>query len=368
MTVGSHPRLFKLCHFAARFILKSNASVVIHDYKLLILTLRTTTERKDDMEIVILDSGYKSYDFETELFEKNGFRLKIYPEFKGNPSEKRDFAQNADGILVRHTTIDDAFLSEMKNLKAVVRYGVGYDNIDIEACSKYGVKVANVQGYANHSVSDHAIALMFSCTRGMWDTKLQLTQGFATPPIRDIFELHDKTLGVIGIGRIGSIFCIKASHFFKEVLACDPYKPDNHFNQLSVRRVELEELLNESDIISLHCNLTNETKHLLNSDRFLMIKKRPVIINTSRGEVICEKALLEALNSGKIHSAGLDVYENEPITRMQNKLVNHPRTICTGHYAWYSDKASEELQRRAAINLLNFLLGNTVEDCLNTQL
>ena len=320
------------------------------------------------MEIVIIDSGYKSYDFEKELFEKNGFRLKIYPEFKGNPSEKRDFAKNADGILVRHTTIDEAFISEMKNLKAVVRYGVGYDNIDIEACTKYGVKAANVQGYANHSVSDHAIALMLSCTRGMWDTKLQLTQGFATPPVRDIFELHDKTLGIIGIGRIGSIFCRKASPFFKEVLACDPYKSDNHFNQLSARRVELDELLKESDVISLHCNLTNETKHLLNSDRFLMIKKRPVIINTSRGEVMCEKALLKALNSDKIHSAGLDVYENEPITSRQSQLVNHPRTICTGHYAWYSDKASVELQRRAALNLLNFLLGNPVEDCLNSQL
>ena len=96
-----------------------------------------------------------------------------------------------------------------------------------------------------------------------------------------------------------------------------------------------------------------------------MMKKRPVIINTSRGEVICEKALLKALNSGIIHSAGLDVYENEPITDRQSKLVNHPRTICTGHYAWYSDKASVELQRRAALNLFNFLKGNTVEDCLN---
>ena len=131
-------------------------------------------------------------------------------------------------------------------------------------------------------------------------------------------------------------------------------------------RVELDELLEKSDVISLHCSLTNETKHLLNSERFLMMNKKPVIINTSRGEVICEEALLNALDSGKIHSAGLDVYENEPITDKQNKLVNHQRIICTGHYAWYSDKASLELQRRAALNLLNLLEGNTVEDCLNS--
>ncbi len=113
------------------------------------------------MEIVIIDSGYKSYEYEKELFERNGFDLKIYPSYEGDPSEKRDFAKNADGILVRHTKINRAFLSEIKNLKAIVRYGVGYDNIDIATCTEYGVSVANVQGYANHAVSDHAIALMF---------------------------------------------------------------------------------------------------------------------------------------------------------------------------------------------------------------
>ena len=317
------------------------------------------------MEIVILDAGYKSYDFEKELFEKNGFRLKIYSANKGVPSEKRDFAKNADGILVRHTKIDEGFLSEMNNLKAIVRYGVGYDNIDIEACTKYGVKVANVQGYANHSVSDHAIALMFSCVRGMWDPELQLKDDFGSPPVSDIIELHDKILGIIGIGRIGSVFCKKTSPLFNQVLACDPYKPEDHFNQLLARRVDLNELLERSDVISLHCTLTNETKHLLNKEKFLMMKKKPIIINTSRGEVIIEKELLYALNSGKIHSAGLDVYENEPITEKQSKLVNHPRVICTGHYAWYSDKASIELQRRAALNLFNFLTGKHVEDCLN---
>ena len=327
--------------------------------------LKYTAKRQNNMEVVILDSGYKSYAFEKELFERNGFSLKIHPAYKGDPSEKRDFAKNADGILVRHTKIDEAFLSEMKNLRAVVRYGVGYDNIDVKACSNHGVKAANVQGYANHSVSDHAIALMLSCTRALWDTEFQLLKEFGTPPVPDIFELHDKTLGIIGIGRIGSEFCRKASSFFSQVLACDPYKPVSHFKQLSVQRVELDELLEKSDVISIHCNLTNETTHLLNKQKFLIMKKRPVIINTSRGEVISEEALLDALNSGKIHSAGLDVYENEPITDKQDNLVNHPRTICTGHYAWYSDKASLELQRRAALNLLNLLLGNSVEDCLN---
>ena len=317
------------------------------------------------MKVVILDSGYKSYAFEKELFEENGFELRIYPTYDGEKTDKMEFAKDADGILVRHTRIDGEFLSKIINLKAVVRYGVGYDNIDIEACTRFGVKVANVQGYANHAVSDHALALIFSCSRALWNTKEQIAQNFATPPFEDIFELHDKTLGIIGLGRIGSELSKKAALLFKEIIAMDPYKSQKYCNRFSVRKVDFTELLETSDIISLHCNLTEETRHLLNDTAFSLMKKRPVIINTSRGETISEKALFHALNNGIIHSAGLDVYENEPTTVTQKPLINHPRTICTGHFAWYSDYAAVELQKRAAQNLLQFLTGKEVEDCLN---
>ncbi len=320
------------------------------------------------MNIVILDSGYKSYDFEKSLFEGSGFNLKIHPSYEGEKAEKMEFAKEAHGILVRHTQVDDEFLSNIKNLKAIVRYGVGYDNIDVDACTRFGVKVANVQGYASHSVSDHALGLMLACTRGMWNTKKQITTGFAAPPVEDIFELHDKTLGIIGLGRIGSAFSKKAAPLFQEIIACDPYKPQHYFDNLRVQKVALEELLKKSDVISLHCNLTGETTHLLNGDTFKKMKKKPVILNTSRGEVIDEKALLQALTNGQIHSAGLDVYENEPVTKAQDALINHPRTICTGHYAWYSDRAATELQKRAAQNLFNLLTGKKTADCLNPEI
>lgn len=317
------------------------------------------------MNIIILDSGYKSYQFEKELFEGNGFKLIIHPHYKGEKSEKLEFAKNAHGLLVRHTEINTEFLSQMKNLKAVVRYGVGYDNIDVAACTKFGVKVANVQGYANHSVSDHALGLMFACTRGMWNTKDQLLNKFAAPPIPDIFELHDKTLGIVGLGKIGSELSKKAAPLFEKIIAADPYKSEDYFNRLPARKVTLETLLETSDVISIHCNLTEETNHILNSEAFNLMQKKPVILNTSRGETIDENALLEALQNKKIHSAGIDVFENEPTTEKQQKLINHPRTICTGHYAWYSDRAALELQKRAAQNLFDFLTGKEVEDKLN---
>ncbi|NOR74364.1 MAG: hypothetical protein GQ525_04320, partial [Draconibacterium sp.] len=299
------------------------------------------------------------------LFEGNGFNLKIHKEYKGERIEKIEFAKEAHGLLVRHTVIDSEFLSKMKNLKAVVRYGIGYDNIDIEACTKFGVKVANVQGYASHSVSDHVMALMFSCTRGMWNTNDQLINKFAAPPLPEIFELHDKTLGIIGLGKIGSELSKKASPLFKKIIAADPYKTEQYFNHFHVQKVSLETLLETSDVISINCNLNVETNHILNTDAFNSMQKKPVIINTSRGETIDEKALFEALQNQKIHSAGLDVFENEPTTKAQESVINHPQTICTGHYAWYSDRAAIELQKRAAQNLFNFLRGKEVEDCLN---
>ena len=314
------------------------------------------------MNIIILDSGYKSYTFEKELFEGNGFNLKIHPLYKGERIEKIEFAKEAHGLLVRHTIVDSEFLSKMKNLKAVVRYGIGYDNIDVAACKKFGVKVANVQGYASHSVSDHVMALMFSCTRGMWDTKEQLINKFAAPPLPEIFELHDKTLGIIGLGKIGSELSKKATPLFKNIIAADPYKSEEYFNRFAVRKVSLETLLETSDVISINCNLTEETNHILNTDAFSSMQKNPVIINTSRGETIDEKALFEALQNNKVHSAGLDVFENEPTTKEQESLINHPHTICTGHYAWYSDRAANELQKRAAQNLFNFLMGKKVDD------
>ena len=323
------------------------------------------TETAKKLNVVVLDSGYKSYQFERELFEQNGAVFKVYPSYTGHIKDKLEFARGAHGLLVRHTIIDSAFLSEMKNLKAIVRYGVGYDNIDVAACTRYGVKVANVQGYASHSVSEHALALMLTCSRGMWDTRMQVTAGFAAPPAEDVFELHDKTLGIIGLGRIGSELAKKAIPLFGNVIASDPYKPEELFRNLHVQKITLKELLEKSDVISINCNLTSETNHMLNEKAFSSMKRKPVVINTARGQIIDEKALLKALQENKIHSAGLDVYENEPVTPLQESLINHPRTICTGHYAWYSERASRELQKRAALNLNNLLNGTPVEDCLN---
>jgi len=313
-------------------------------------------------KIAILDTGYESYAYEKELFSRNGFDLIIYDGPVRDRSKKYMFARDAVGILVRELLIDEQALEIMQGVKAIVRYGVGYDNIDLNASRKRNIRVANVQGYANHSVSDHALALMFSCTR---DVKGSKRGAFSRPSRLDMFELHNRTIGIIGIGRIGSQFSSKVSLLFKRVLACDPYKTTDYIKNSGAEKVGLSTLLRESHVISLHCNLTAETRHMLDKSAFNQMKEKPVIINTSRGPVIDETALLNALNSGLIHSAGLDVFELEPPGEEQMPLLNHPYVVYTQHIAWYSNTSIVTLQRKAARNLMGLLKGEQIEDELN---
>jgi D-3-phosphoglycerate dehydrogenase len=316
------------------------------------------------MKIGVLDSGYASYSIEKDLLKEYGFGLEIFGGHFGDQERKIEFAKDKVGLFIRQTEIDKAFLDALPHLKAIVRYGVGYDNINLFEAKAHGVKVANVQGYATYCVADHAMALMFSCLRSLPKGEQDIYDRFGKPSVPDIFELHDKTLGIIGLGRIGSRFALCSSPLFKKVLAVDPYVDDARFFNTGAIRTDLSGLLSSSHVISIHCSLTDKSFHLINRESINSMKNRPVIINTARGPIINEKDLLRALEEDRIHSAGIDVWEDEPVTSKQESLISHPRVISTGHYAWYSENSAIELQRRAAENMLALLGGTTIPDQL----
>ncbi len=313
-----------------------------------------------------MDSGYGSYHREKNILESHGYTLKVYSG-TGSRDEKIKYCAGSSGLFVRGTKIDRSMLMRLPDLRAIVRYGVGFDNIDLAAASERGVRVANVQGYANHSVSDHALALMYACARALFPGVSGLLRHFAKPPRRRVFEFRDKTLGIVGLGNIGGTLCHKARGLFDQICAVDPYVSRQRFERLGARRVTLDTLLKNSHVISLHCNLTPETQDLFDETAFAKMRQVPVLINTARGPVVNETALLQALESEQIHSAGVDVYSAEPPGETQTPLLEHPRLIGTGHYAWYSDRAAAELQRRAADNMLALLSGEIPEDCLNPE-
>jgi D-3-phosphoglycerate dehydrogenase len=315
--------------------------------------------------IGILDLGYDSYDYETKLFSENGYSLKFFNGKKDDRSAQIAFCKDIEGLLVRMTVVDENFIKNLPDLKAIVRYGIGYDNIDLKAASRFGIAVANVQGYATQSVSDHTMALMFACQRGLLLAGQIITEGITKPPFSDIFEFHNKTLGIIGLGRIGRRFSMKARPLFKKIIACDPYISAKQFKDAGAQKSTFDEILTESSVISLHCNLTAETYHMLDYSAFSKMRQKPIVLNTARGPVIDEQALKRALENDLIHSAGIDVFENEPLSEKQAFLLKHPRVICTGHYAWYSQNAAQELQKRAAQNMIGLLKGEKIMDQLN---
>jgi D-3-phosphoglycerate dehydrogenase / 2-oxoglutarate reductase len=316
-------------------------------------------------KIKVLDTGYDSFEYEEDLFSSHGYEFELWPGEKGDVTGKTKFASDAHGLLIRWTLIHDDFLGKMHKLKAIVRYGVGYENIDVDATSRAGVKVANVQGYGNHAVSDHALALMYACNRMLPAGQRNISSIFGAPPQKRILDFHECTLGIIGLGRIGGTLCRKAVHLFQKVIASDPYIPNERYTELGAEKVSLAQLMQQSDFISIHCNLTGETQGLLNEKVFAIAEKCPVIINTARGPVIDQDALLTALEKKQIFSAGIDVFDTELATELPEVLLNHPDIICTGHYAWYSLQSHRELQKRAADNLLALLQGKMIEDCLN---
>ena len=315
--------------------------------------------------IALLDPGIASCSYELEFFEKHGYQFKVFEGDTDDYEGKLSLATAAEGILIRFTEIDDFFLNQTPSLRAIARYGVGYDNIDLEACTRHGVRCANVRGYGNHSVSDHALALIFSCVRMLKTGNKNIFSQFSTPPAQDIPEIHQQVLGIVGLGRIGGTLAKKATHLFKKVIAYDPFISDEKFDETGVEKVSFKTLLQFSNIISIHCNLNDESRHLIDKGAFDLMKQRPVIVNTARGEIIDEEALIQALETDTVHSVGLDVFKTEIPQELSEKLVNHPKVVATGHYAWYSDRAQKELQKRTADNLVAMLHGQNPEDCLN---
>ena len=314
------------------------------------------------MEIAVIDPGYDSYAYEKRLFEENGFVFKVFSGYHHDREGKIAFAANAVGVLLRWTEVDESFLSQLRKLRAIVRYGVGYDNIDIDAAARYGVRVANVQSYANNAVSDHALALLLCCSRLLPLGQRSLIDNFGKPPAPDVIELTNKTLGIVGLGRIGGTLCRKAKPIFERILAVDPYIPADRFDQLGAKPCDFRTLLQESDAITIHCNLTDETRSLFNNNAFAMMAKRPILVNTARGPIVEKDALLEALRQDAVHSVGIDVFPEEPPGENMHAFLSHPRVIATGHYAWFSITSSEVLQMRAADNLLSLLRGDDVKD------
>lgn len=236
---------------------------------------------------------------------------------------------DADIVIVRSATkVKGPVLEALKNCKLILRGGVGLDNIDVEGAKAKGIKVDNTPEAASASVAELALGMMFALARHIVRGTVGIKNGLWEKKELEGWELGGKTLGIVGYGRIGHELAKRAKCLGMNVIAYRRHE----FQDEYAKRVSLDELYAQSDFISIHLPLTSETRNLINADAFAKMKDGVFIVNVARGGVVDEKALLEALKSGKVRGAALDVFEVEPPEDpLHNELIQHPNVICTPH-------------------------------------
>jgi D-3-phosphoglycerate dehydrogenase len=247
-----------------------------------------------------------------------------------------------DVLVVRSATKVTADIIEAgKNLKIIARAGIGLDNIDVQKAKEKGIKILNTPGASAPSVAELAMGLMLACARHIARATISLKEGKWEKKALKGKELLGKTLGLIGFGNIGQEVAKRALAFGMKIIAYDPAKPAT---DLPVEYVDLDTLFRESDFISLHVPLTESTRHIINRESIAKMKDGVIIVNTARGGTIDEEALYEALVSGKVYAAGLDVFEVEPPTdEIRRKLLNLDNVVATPHIGASTDEAQNRV-------------------------
>ena len=315
-------------------------------------------------KIVVTDDRYGTYEEEKKAFTKLNVDLTIMD--CNTPEEVIEACHDADGIMVNLAPMPEKVIMSLEKCKIISRYGVGYDNVDVAACTKKGIQLANVTDYCAEEVSDQALALLMSCVRktarrdaqvraGMWNI------GKADP----IYRMAGKTFALLGFGIIARTLLRKIRGMnFSKILVFDPFVDEEIIQEQGCEKVELENALKEADYISIHIPLNNDTKGLIDEKAFDIMKPDAILINTSRGPVINEEALINALENRKINSAGLDVHCSEPLEK-DNRLKDLKNCVLTDHVGWYSEESMSELKRKVAENVRDALLGSPVKYPVN---
>ncbi|HVO40587.1 MAG TPA: C-terminal binding protein [Spirochaetia bacterium] len=306
--------------------------------------------------VVIADDRYASYREEEDVLREIDARIEV---FRGtSPAEAQAAFAKADGILVNLFPVTAEVINGLDGCRVISRYGVGYDNVDVEAATKRGIWVTFVPDYCFEEVADHALALLLCCIRKIGYKDRMIRQGrWNLHRDQPIYRVEGKTLGILGYGNAAHTLLRKVSGLgFGRVLMCDPYVRASTIKAAGAVPVDLATLLSESDCISVHVPLTPETRHMIGRSELALVKSGAILVNTARGPVLDEQALAEALESGRLGGAGLDVFEREPLP-MESPLRRLDNVVFTDHAGWYSEESEVELKTKAARNVAAVLAG-----------
>lgn len=291
--------------------------------------------------------------------------LKVDVNTKLTPDELKKVIKDYDALLVRSSTkVNKDVIAAADKLKIVGRAGVGLDNVDVDAASKKGVIVVNTPSGNTISTAEHTFSMMLALSRSIPQANLSMKNGEWERKKFMGVELYEKTLGIVGLGRIGTEVAKRALSFGMKVVAYDPYLSLERAKALGIESSDLNNLLGKADYITVHTPLTQDTKHVISDKEFDLMKKGVRVINCARGGIIDEAALIKNIESGKVAGAALDVYENEPPAK-DSKLLKLDKVILTPHLG----ASTEEAQVNVAIDVANtvrdILLGRCVRNAVN---
>jgi D-3-phosphoglycerate dehydrogenase / 2-oxoglutarate reductase len=307
--------------------------------------------------IAVTDSPFHSLDPAIAALER------VDPELRMAKSPAADdilaVARDADAVLVTYAKLPGDLLKELKRCKVIGRFGLGVDNIDLPAAAALGITVTYVPDYCLREVSDHAMALLLAMARKIpFSNKLVQAGRWETPPIVPLHRLEGRVLGLLGFGNIPRAVVPKAKAFGLQVINHDPYVAPEHLEPLGVENTGFDDLLARSDFVSVHVPLLPVTRGLVGAKAFAAMKKGAILINTARGPIVDEAALVAALDAGHLGGAALDVVATEPLAK-DSPLLGRDNVILTPHTAYYSVEALEELQTKCASDVARVLLGET---------
>lgn len=316
-------------------------------------------------KVVITDHTFPSLDPEREILSSIPAQVNDASPLRTEDDVIRA-AREADALIIGFVPITPRVMDALPRLRVVVRYGVGYDTIDVPAATERGIWVANVPDYCIPEVADHAMAYLLSLARKVLplDASIRKGEWSTLKTAQPVWRIEGQTLGLIGLGRIGREVMRRALGFGLKVMVYDKYLAPETAEALGARPVELDQLLREADFISIHTPLTSETHHLIDASALGKMKPSTYLINVARGAIVDTVALAEALQAGKIAGAALDVFEQEPLA-MDHPIRTAPNTILNPHAAWYSEEALTQLQRNAAMEVARVLRGEPLKNPLN---
>jgi D-3-phosphoglycerate dehydrogenase len=313
------------------------------------------------------DLNWEAKELAKDKIEFETYQLKFKPE-----AEVVEKVKDADVIVVNMVKFDESLISKLPKCKLLIRHGIGYDNVDVEACTRHGVQFAYQPDYCMDDVAEHAIALIFACARKVVWSRKTLDDASASgkwdfSKLFPLYRMRDKTLGVVGVGRIGSRVCQKLKSFGFKIIACDPYLSEKRRKELEITFVERDFLFKTADIITVHTPANEETRHLVNAKTLGLMKPTAYLVNTSRAAMVDTNALAETLRNHKIAGAAIDVFDVEP-PPPSNPLFGLDNIILTPHIGWASVEAGWEIRESILNDIRLFASGKPARCVVNKEI